>query len=110
MVQAGHPHPAIQRADGRIEYLGQGGLPIGLFDDAAYQSFETRLQSGDRLFLMSDGVTELETRGVSSLARKVWRRFWKACTRSRVRTSSTHFWIVLMRWATWNSPTMSPAR
>jgi sigma-B regulation protein RsbU (phosphoserine phosphatase) len=60
MVQAGHPHPAVQRADGRVEYLGHGGLPIGLFDDAAYQSFETRLQSGDRLFLMSDGVTELE--------------------------------------------------
>jgi sigma-B regulation protein RsbU (phosphoserine phosphatase) len=60
MVQAGHPHPAVQRADGRIEYLGSGGLPIGLFADAAYRSFETRLDPGDRLFLLSDGVTELE--------------------------------------------------
>ncbi len=62
MVQAGHPHPAVQRADGRIEYLGEGGLPIGLFADAAYRSFETSLATGDRLFLMSDGVTELEDR------------------------------------------------
>lgn len=60
LVQAGHPHPAVLRADGCVEYLGEGGLPVGLFAEAAYQSFETCLQSGDRLFLMSDGVTELE--------------------------------------------------
>ena len=60
MVQAGHPHPVVQRADGSVEYLGEGGLPIGLFPEAAYQSFETTLRSGDRLFLLSDGVTELE--------------------------------------------------
>lgn len=58
MVQAGHPHPAIQRADGRVEYLGRGGLPIGLIDAASYDAFEAQLQPGDRLFLMSDGITE----------------------------------------------------
>jgi predicted DNA-binding WGR domain protein len=29
LVQAGHPHPAILRAGGQVEYLGNGGLPIG---------------------------------------------------------------------------------
>jgi phosphoserine phosphatase RsbU/P len=58
LVQAGHPHPAILRADGRIEYLGQGGLPIGLIADAEYDRVEARLLPGDRLFLVSDGVTE----------------------------------------------------
>ena len=58
MVQAGHPHPVVQRADGAIEYLGGGGLPIGLLADAAYESFEMHLSPGDRLFLMSDGFTE----------------------------------------------------
>ncbi|MCU9848120.1 SpoIIE family protein phosphatase [Defluviimonas sp. WL0024] len=60
MVQAGHPYPAILRADGRVEYLGQGGLPIGLIEEAGYEPFEAQLSAGDRLFLMSDGITEAE--------------------------------------------------
>ncbi|NBB96899.1 MAG: SpoIIE family protein phosphatase [Alphaproteobacteria bacterium] len=58
MVQAGHPHPAIQRRDGTVEFLGDGGLPIGLLESAEYTSFTARLWPGDRLFLYSDGITE----------------------------------------------------
>lgn len=58
MVQAGHPHPVIQRTDGALEFLGEGGLPIGLLDAAEYTSFEAELRPGDRLFLYSDGITE----------------------------------------------------
>ena len=58
MVQAGHPHPVIQRSDGRVEFLGNGGLPIGLLEGAEYTSFEAELRPGDRLFLYSDGITE----------------------------------------------------
>jgi phosphoserine phosphatase RsbU/P len=58
MVQAGHPHPAVQRADGSIEFLGLGGLPVGLIDGAEYDGFSTVLRPGDRLFMMSDGITE----------------------------------------------------
>lgn len=58
LVQAGHPHPMVLRTDGRVELLGQGGLPVGLLHDAVYERVETRLLPGDRLFLLSDGVTE----------------------------------------------------
>ena len=34
LVQAGHPHPLILRADGHCEWVGAGGLPIGLIDGA----------------------------------------------------------------------------
>lgn len=61
MVQAGHPHPALQRADGSIEFLGDGGLPIGLIADADYTTIEAHLRPGDRLFLYSDGITECST-------------------------------------------------
>ncbi|MCU0801736.1 MAG: SpoIIE family protein phosphatase [Rhodobacteraceae bacterium] len=58
LVQAGHPHPVILRADGRIEVIGGGGLPIGLIPEAPYETVAAHLQPGDRLMLLSDGVTE----------------------------------------------------
>lgn len=56
--QAGHPHPLIQRADGRTEQYGPGGFPVGLLPDATFSEFETKLDPGDRLLILSDGVTE----------------------------------------------------
>lgn len=58
LVQAGHPHPVILRKAGTIETLGVGGMPIGLILNAEYQRVDARLTPGDRLFLLSDGVTE----------------------------------------------------
>ena len=58
MAQAGHPYPAIQRADGSVEMVGDGGLPVGLIQGAEYQEFEVHLAPGDRLMIHSDGVTE----------------------------------------------------
>lgn len=58
LVQAGHPHPVIQRADGRVEFIGDGGLPIGLIPNARFATIEAQLMPGDRLLLYSDGVTE----------------------------------------------------
>lgn len=58
IVQAGHPHPALIRKSGAIEYVGAGGMPIGLIPNAVYERVEARLGLGDRLFLVSDGVTE----------------------------------------------------
>jgi phosphoserine phosphatase RsbU/P len=58
LVQAGHPYPVIMRKSGQIEFLGDGGLPIGLIPDASFQRVEAVLAPGDRLVLLSDGVTE----------------------------------------------------
>lgn len=58
LCQAGHPHPIVQRADGSTEIVGHGGMPVGLFDGADYDEFRVTLNSGDRLFIPSDGVTE----------------------------------------------------
>lgn len=58
LVQAGHPHPILIRADGRIEQLGQGGLPVGLLPDATFERQDLAIGPGDRLVLFSDGFTE----------------------------------------------------
>jgi sigma-B regulation protein RsbU (phosphoserine phosphatase) len=58
LVQAGHPHPVLMRKDGAMLPLGSGGLPIGLIPGATYEPVSAVLYPGDRLFLVSDGVTE----------------------------------------------------
>ncbi|MGL4237475.1 PP2C family protein-serine/threonine phosphatase [Tabrizicola sp.] len=58
LVQAGHPHPMLLRQDGRIERLGQGGLPVGLISEAEFERHDVQFGPGDRLLLSSDGFTE----------------------------------------------------
>lgn len=58
MGQAGHPHPVIQRADGTLEQDGPGGFPVGLMSGVNFSQFEMQLHPGDRLLILSDGVTE----------------------------------------------------
>jgi sigma-B regulation protein RsbU (phosphoserine phosphatase) len=58
LTQAGHPHPLVLRRDGRVDVLGDGGMPIGLVEGASYGQVTGRLQPGDRLILISDGMTE----------------------------------------------------
>lgn len=58
LVQAGHPHPLLIRATGEVEQIGNGGLPIGLLPGVSFERTELQLYPGDRLFLLSDGVTE----------------------------------------------------
>ncbi len=60
LVQAGHPHPLVQRRTGAIERVGSGGMPIGLIHGASFSDVEMTLARGDRLLLISDGITECE--------------------------------------------------
>lgn len=80
LVQAGHPHPAIQRNNGMIEFLGGGGMPVGLIDFATYERVEAQLAPGDRLFLMSDGITEAENRDGLQLGEEGLAEIMKRCT------------------------------
>jgi sigma-B regulation protein RsbU (phosphoserine phosphatase) len=58
IAQAGHPHPAVQRHDGRVEQDGTGGFPVGLLAAVSFEQFEVQLNPGDRMLILSDGVTE----------------------------------------------------
>ena len=61
LVQAGHPSPILQSADGTARLIGDGGLPVGLFEEAEYAEIPFRLHAGERLFIASDGLTEAES-------------------------------------------------
>jgi PAS domain S-box-containing protein len=54
---AGHPGPVLIRPDGRTRRLRGGGLPLGIFPDAAPATEELGLDPGDVLFLYTDGLT-----------------------------------------------------
>lgn len=57
---AGHLPGLIVRADGKAEWLVEGGTPVGLLPGATFQTAETHLGPGDVLALYTDGVVEAE--------------------------------------------------
>jgi serine phosphatase RsbU (regulator of sigma subunit) len=60
LVSCGHPPPLLLRAGKAVELDSEPGAPLGLglFDIAPPLACTVRLERGDRLFLVSDGVTE----------------------------------------------------
>ena len=58
VAQAGHPHPALLRSDGMLEQAGAGGFPVGLLAGVRFEQYKLQLAPGDRLLILSDGVTE----------------------------------------------------
>lgn len=62
-INAGHPLPWLVRA-GRVEEVQLPAQPpLGLFPDTRYTAQTFRLQPGDRLILVSDGVAEARPDG-----------------------------------------------
>lgn len=59
-VNAGQNPPLLRRASGHIERLTEGGVALGMFDQASYTAGTLTLGAGDVLVLFSDGVTEAE--------------------------------------------------
>ena len=58
VAQAGHPHPALLRSDGVVEQAGTGGFPVGLLAGGEFEQYKLQMAPGDRLLILSDGVTE----------------------------------------------------
>ena len=57
-TNAGHNPPMVMHANGECHRLEDGGPVIGAFCESAYSQREVQLNSGDKLLLFTDGVTE----------------------------------------------------
>ncbi len=57
-TSAGHNPPFVLRRDGSHERLSEGGGVLGVFANQKFESGAVQLQSGDRIVLYTDGVTE----------------------------------------------------
>jgi sigma-B regulation protein RsbU (phosphoserine phosphatase) len=57
-VNAGHVPPYRITRDGRLTRLAEGGPALGLIERAEYEAGEARLEPGDAVAMVTDGVTE----------------------------------------------------
>lgn len=58
-VRCGHVPPWLHRADGSLERLdAAAGLPLGVLEGALYRSGQTTMGEGERLLVVTDGITE----------------------------------------------------
>jgi len=58
-ANAGHNAPILVRRDGTSTRLAEGGAVLGVFPDWSYEQGEVGLETGDRVLLFTDGVTEV---------------------------------------------------
>ncbi len=60
LVNGGHASPLVVRANGAVETIVDGDPPVGLFGFASFHAIPIELHPGDRLLLLTDGITEAE--------------------------------------------------
>lgn len=82
-ISAGHNTSYLFRAaTGELEELPSGGIPLGMFPFAVYESNPLQLAPGDTLVVYSDGLTDAENRA--------GQEFGEENLRDLVRTHSAH--------------------
>ena len=59
-ISAGHVDPMYVPVGAPPHILGAGGAPIGLFPRLTYEEQVLKMEPGDRLYLLTDGVIEAE--------------------------------------------------
>jgi serine phosphatase RsbU (regulator of sigma subunit) len=58
LAGGGHPTPLVLRADGTVEEVRIGGMPVGVLEEAEFGEVTVRLAPGELCLVYSDGVTE----------------------------------------------------
>jgi serine phosphatase RsbU (regulator of sigma subunit) len=58
-VNCGHVPPVLVK-NGKAERMTDASMPLGLLEYASYESASCKLEMGDRIILVTDGVTEAE--------------------------------------------------
>jgi sigma-B regulation protein RsbU (phosphoserine phosphatase) len=61
VANSGLPRPVLVQ-DGNNRVIEATGLPLGLFDDAAYDEFQFKMKPGDMFVFFSDGILDARNR------------------------------------------------
>jgi sigma-B regulation protein RsbU (phosphoserine phosphatase) len=62
-ASAGHVPPVVCTADGLCDCLDVGGVALGVLPGIPYQQGSRRINTGDTIVLVTDGITEARTVG-----------------------------------------------
>jgi len=57
-ANAGHNAPILRHANGEMEYLTEGGVALGMFENLKYEERPVGLSPGEIIVFYTDGVTE----------------------------------------------------
>ncbi len=58
IINAGLPPVAVLRGRKVTNQIWGSGMPIGMFEESDYEATQVQIQGGDRIVLLSDGLTE----------------------------------------------------
>ena len=71
-VNAGHNAPILRHANGAVETLEVGGLPLGIRLDRDYETASMELKPGDALIFFTDGVVEAFNKSGEEFGNERW--------------------------------------
>lgn len=57
-TNAGHNPPLLLDAEGNVQFMDRGGVPLGMFRDTRYHEYYLTIEPDEVLVLYTDGVTE----------------------------------------------------
>jgi serine phosphatase RsbU (regulator of sigma subunit) len=60
LINGGHVCPIVVRANGVVETIEDGDMPVGLLDVARFHAVRFQLGPGERIVLLTDGISEAE--------------------------------------------------
>jgi len=98
---AGHPPLLCWRhAEGEIQQVESNGLLFGINSDSKYPVCTTPVESGDRLLLYTDGVTELENSAGEAFGE---RQLEVVVRKNRLQPASELSWQLLSELEKWRT-------
>lgn len=77
-ANGGHEPPLLQSRDGSVSELRCDGIALGVTTDIPFREVTCRLQPGDRILMLTDGVTEARSGG-EMFGEEGVMRFLSAC-------------------------------
>lgn len=86
-VRAGHTLPLLLRADGTLEKLDHGDLPLGVFSNVEFVEHEIPFVDGDALLLYTDGITEALNEDAEEFGEARLEDLWKKLGHAQAGTA-----------------------
>ncbi len=96
-VNAGH-NPPILVGSNTMQWLDDGGIPLGIIPDFEYETGEVSMRPGDVLVLYSDGITEAGARGEREFGERRLQGLVQASYRKPLRDMQDHILKAVREW------------